>query len=67
MKLPLENLPNENLVKKTFPKENLLDFTEYVQREVEEKVVDLGLFFDFAEEDKIVYNQTPINTKIEDM
>ena len=52
---------------KNLPKENLFDFTEYIEGEQEENEIDLGLFHDLAEENKIVYNQTPVNTPIEDM
>ena len=32
-----------------------------------EKEIDLGLFFELAEENKIIYNQVPENTLIEHM
>ena len=35
--------------------------------EKEENDIDLGLFFELAEENKIIYNQEPVNTIIEDM
>ena len=47
--------------------ENPFDFTEYVQRQKEEDEIDLGSFLEIAAEYKIVYNQTPVNTLIEDM
>ena len=50
-----------------FPKENLFDFTDYFKKQKEENEIDLGLFLQLVEEDKIIYNQTPVNTLIEDM
>ena len=29
--------------------------------------IDIGLFFEVAQEDKIIYNQVPVNTLREDM
>ena len=52
---------------KNLPKENLFDFTEYIEGEQEENEIDLGLFLELPEENKILYNQTPVNTPIEDM
>ena len=49
------------------PVENPFDFTEYIEKEKEENDIDLGLFFELAEENKIIYNQVPINILIEDM
>ena len=48
-------------------KENPFDFTDYVEKQKEENEIDLGLFLELAEENKIIYNQTPINILIEDM
>ena len=52
---------------KSLPKENPFDFTEYIKKQKEENEIDLGLFFEIAEENKIIYNQVPINTLVEDM
>ena len=51
----------------SLPVENPFDFTEYVKKKKEENEIDLGLFLELAEENKIIYNQTPINNRIEDM
>ena len=51
---------------KTLPVENPFDFTEYVENQKEENEIDLGLFLELAEENKIIYNQVPVNTLIED-
>ena len=48
------------------PVENPFDFTEYVENHKEENEIDLGLFLELAEENKIIYNQVPVNTLIED-
>ena len=45
----------------------MFDFTEYIQLKKEEYGIDLGLFLELVEEDKIVVNQTAVNTLIEDM
>ena len=47
--------------------ENPFDFTEYIEKQNEENEIDLGLFLELAEENKIIYNQVPVNTLIEDM
>ena len=52
---------------KIFPKENPFDFTEYVERKQDENEIDLGLFLELAERNKIVYNQVPVNALIKDM
>ena len=52
---------------KNLPVENPFDFTEYLEKQKEENEIDLGLFLELAEENKIIYNQIPINTLIEDM
>ena len=51
---------------KILPFENPFDFTEYVENQKEEDEIDLGLFLELAEENKIIYNQVPVNTLIED-
>ena len=51
---------------KILPVENPFDFTEYVEDQKEENEIDLGLFLELAEENKIIYNQVPVNTLIED-
>ena len=50
---------------KNLPKENPFDFTDIVKEDDDE--IDLGLFLELAEEIKIIYNQVPVNTLIEDM
>ena len=52
---------------KNLPKENPFDFTDSVEEQTEENEIDLGLFLELAEENKIIYNQVPINILIEDM
>ena len=52
---------------KQIPKENPFDFTDYVKKQKEDDEIDLGLFLELAEENKIIYNQVPINTLTEDM
>ena len=49
------------------PKDNPFDFTDIVKKQKEDDEIDLGLFLELAEENKIIYNQTPVNTLIEDM
>ena len=51
---------------KKLPIENPFDFTEYVENQKEENEIDLGLFLELAEENKIIHNQVPVNTLIED-
>ena len=51
---------------KKLPKENPIDFTEYFEKQKEENEIDLGLFLELAEENKIIYNQVPVITLIED-
>ena len=46
--------------------ENPFDLTEYVKKQKKENEIDLGLFLELAEENKIIYNQVPVNTLIED-
>ena len=52
---------------KNLPKENPFDLTDIVEKQKEENEIDLGLFLELAEENKIIYNQVPINILIEDM
>ena len=52
---------------KNIRKENPFDFTDHVEKQKEENDIDLGLFLELAEENKIIYNQVPVNTLIEDM
>ena len=47
--------------------ENPFDFTECFEKKKEDNEIDLGLFLELAEENKIIYNQTPVNILIEDM
>ena len=48
-------------------KENPFDFTDYVVKQKEENEIDFGLFLELAEDNKIIYNQTPVTTLTEDM
>ena len=64
VKLKIKQLKNKI---KNLPKENPFDFTEYDNKQKEENEIDLGLFLELAEENKIIYNQVPINILIEDM
>ena len=64
VKLKIKQLKNKI---KNLPKENPFDFTDNVKKQKEYNEIDLGLFFELAEENKIIYNQIPINTLIEDM
>ena len=52
---------------KNLPVENPFDFIDYVEKQKEENEIDLGLFLELAEENKIIYNQVPVNNLIEDM
>ena len=61
VKLKIKQLKNKI---KNLPKENPFDFTDIVK---EDDVIDLGLFLELAEENKIIYNQVPISTLIEAM
>ena len=54
-------------LRKEIPKENPFGFTDYVEKQKEENEIDLGLFLELAEENKFIYNQTPVSTPIEDM
>ena len=64
VKLKIKQLKNKI---KNLPKENPFDFTDIVEKQKEESEIDLGLFLELAEENKIIYNQVPINILIEDM
>ena len=64
VKLKIKQLKNKI---KNLPKENLFDFTDFVEKQKEENEIDLGLFLELAEENKIIYNQVPINILVEDM
>ena len=64
IKLKIKQLKNKT---KNLPIKNPFDFTEYVTKQKEENEIDLGLFLELAEENKIIYNQVPINTLVEDM
>ena len=64
IKLKIKQLKNKI---KNLPKENPFDFTEYVNKQKEENEIDLGLFLELAEENKVICNQVPINILIEDM
>ena len=61
VKLKIKQLKNKI---KNLPKENPFDFIDIVKEDDE---IDLGLFLEPAEENKIIYNQTPVNTLKEDM
>ena len=71
----IEEVKNEvelkikQLKKKTkkLPIENPFDFKEDAENQNEASEVDLDLFLELAEEDKILYNQVPVSTPIEDM
>ena len=64
VKLKIKQLKNKI---KNLPKENPFDFTDIVEKQKEENGIDLGLFLELAEENKIIYNQVPINILIEDI
>ena len=64
VKLKIKQLKNK--IKK-LPKENPFDFTDIIEKQKEENEIDLGLFLELAEENKIVYSQVPVTTLIEDM
>ena len=48
-------------------KDNPFDFTEYVEKQNEDNEIVLCLFLEKAGENKIIYNQTPVNTLMEKM
>ena len=51
--------------KKNLPRKSLFVFTKFAESQNEEEEMDLGLFFQLAEEDKIFYNQTPVDSLME--
>ena len=61
VKIKIKQLKNKI---KNLPKESPFDFTDNV-KEVDE--IDLGLFLELAEENKIIYNQVPVTTLKENM
>ena len=65
----LVKLKNKQLKRriKNVRSENPFDFTKYVELQKQEKEIYLGLLFELTEENKIVYNQVPENTLIEDV
>ena len=50
---------------KNIPKDSPFDFTEYVEKQKGENEIDIGLFFEIAEQNRNIYNQTPLNSIIE--
>ena len=64
VKLKIKQLKNRI---KNLPKENPFDFTDIAEKQKEENEIDLGLFLELAEENKIINKQVPINSLIEDM
>ena len=64
VKLKIKQIKNKI---KNLPKENPFDFTYIVEKQKEENEIDLGLFLELAEENKIIYNQVPTNVLVEDM
>ena len=52
---------------KKMPIEKPFGFTEYVENQNEEIEIDLGLFLELAEENKIIYNQVTVSTLVENM
>ena len=52
---------------KNIPSGDPFDSREYVAKQKEDNEMDLGLFLKLAEENKFIYNQTPVNTLINDM
>ena len=62
VKVKIKQLKNKV---KNLPKENPFDFLDIVKEDDDE--IDLGLFLELAEENKIIYNQVPVTTLIEDM
>ena len=64
VKLKIKQIKNKI---KNIPKDNPFDFTDIVNKQKEENEIDLGLFLELAEGNKIIYNQVPVTTLIEDM
>ena len=62
VKLKIKQLKNKI---KNLPKENPFDFTDIVEKQKEEN--EIFVFLELAEENKIIYNQVPINILVEDM
>ena len=60
-------MEHDSSINKQLREENPFDFTDYLKKQKEDNEIDLGLFLELAEENKIIYNQTPVNTLIEDM
>ena len=52
---------------KNLSKGKPFDFADYIEKQKEDNEIDLGLFLEVAEENKIIHNQTPVNILIEDM
>ena len=52
---------------KQLREENPFDFTDNVEKQKEQNEIDLGLFLELAEENKIICNEAPVNTLLEDM
>ena len=61
IKLKIKQLKNKI---KNLLKENPFDFTDIAKEDDE---IDLGLFLELAEEYKIIYNQVPVTSLIEDI
>ena len=66
MKLKLKKKELKKKIKNIL-KQNRFDFTQYVEKQKEGFEIDLGLFLELAEQNKIIHNQTPVNIRIEDM
>ena len=60
-------MEHDSSINKQLREENPFNFTDYLKKQKEDNEIDLGLFLELAEENKIIYNQTPVNTFIEDM
>ena len=60
-------MEHDSSINKQLREENPFDFTDYLKKQKEDNEIGLGLFLELAEENKIIYNQTPVNTLIEDM
>ena len=60
-------MEHDSSINKQLKEENPFDFTDYLKKQKEDDEIDLGLFLEIREENKIIYNQTPVNTLIEDM
>ena len=62
----LKNKELKQKIKNIFD-ENPFGFTDYVKNQKEDNDIHLGFFLKLAEEKKIIFNQTPVNTLIEDL